>query len=138
MGTRTTYISQLSSPRPGWREGREAAAGSWFFETSLSRGLRPLEASHIPASITFARGMFCGEVAIPGGRRVLNVGERPTLLAAQLAVEAALERLAAQAALPTSSVAQAPARPVLGETPAARLRVLPGERLARLAPANVG
>lgn len=40
--------------------------------------------------ITRSRGMFCGELRRPSGG-IMCVGERPTLLAAQMAIEAQAE-----------------------------------------------
>jgi len=50
--------------------------------------------------ITRSRGMFCGELRRPSGG-IMCVGERPTLLAAQIAIEAQAHEFGRAAATPS-------------------------------------
>jgi hypothetical protein len=76
LGTRSSFAGVISTGRNGWSQGRGEEASSWFIGFGSQRGC-----------ITRARSMFCGELQRPNGNGVINVGERSSLLAAQVAVE---------------------------------------------------
>ena len=75
-GQRNTIVGPIFTGRPGWRQGTGEEASTW---TAVIAGHR--------LWITRSRGMFCGELRRPSGG-IMCVGERPTLLAAQIAIEA--------------------------------------------------
>jgi hypothetical protein len=75
-GQRNTIVGPIFTGRPGWRQGTGEDASTW---TAVIAGHR--------LWITRSRGMFCGELRRPSGG-IMCVGERPTLLAAQIAIEA--------------------------------------------------
>ena len=99
-GQRNTIVGPIFTGRPGWRQGTGEEASTW---TAVIAGHR--------LWITRSRGMFCGELRRPSGG-IMCVGERPTLLAAQIAIEAQALEFARAASLPTAH------HPAIGNVPA--------------------
>jgi len=98
-GNRTTIDGPIFTGRPGWSQGKGEDASTWTVTIAGHR-----------LWITRSRGMFCGELVRPSGG-IMCVGERPTLLAAQIAIEAQAHDFARSAAA-SASMQRTPARPV--------------------------
>ena len=116
-GNRNTLDGPIFTGRPGWRQGKGEDASTW---TATIAGHR--------LWITRTRGMFCGELVRPSGG-IMCVGERPTLLAAQIAIETQAHDFArsaaAQPSMHTGATTPVLAAPPLAAAPVPRRR--PGD-----------
>jgi hypothetical protein len=116
-GQRNTIVGPIFTGRAGWLQGKGEDASTW---TATIAGHR--------LWITRSRGMFCGELIRPTGG-IMCVGERPTLLAAQIAIETQAHEFAAKASAPapTKSLSAMPVLAASQPTAALAPRRRPGD-----------